>query len=75
MDNKTIQRKLNQLTKIANELDHAAREKYGDEGKLFYESHGVFHVMAHDRHCIETLRQEGVRFSSNGICLAECGSW
>jgi hypothetical protein len=75
MDDKTIQRKLNQLTKIVNELADEAQHRYGEESSIYYEAEGQFHVMAHDRDGININRQDGVRFSSDGVSRADCGGW
>jgi hypothetical protein len=75
MHDKTVQRKLNQLTKIVNELADEARDRYGEEATIFYEAEGQFHVMAHDREGLSCNRQDGVRFSSNGVTRADCGGW
>jgi hypothetical protein len=75
MNDATIQRKLNQLVKIANELHTEAVRRYGDEASVFYEAEGTFHMMAHDRDGVGYNRQDGVRFSSEGYCLADCGAW
>ena len=76
MDDKTVQRKLNQLTKIINELADEAESTYGQEASIFYEAEGQFHMMAHDRMGLGYNRQDGVRFSSNGCAIsADCGGW
>lgn len=64
MDDKTIQRKLNQLEKIVNELADEAVRRYGPDAVIFYEADGQFHMMAHDSG--EVKRQDGIRFSSQG---------
>jgi len=77
MDDKTIQRKLNQLRKIANELSDEARVRYGSEGMLFFEAEGTFHLMDGDADPYKggVERQKHVRFSSHGFCKMGCGAW
>ncbi len=43
MTDEQVQRKLNQLVKIANELDAEAKARYGDPGNLFFEAEGTFY--------------------------------
>lgn len=76
MDDITIQRKLNQLRKIANELDTEARERWQNPGAgLFYESEGSFHMMSGDADSGALDRQDFVEFTSSGSCRMGCGSW
>ncbi|MDQ2077505.1 hypothetical protein [Marinimicrobium sp. ABcell2] len=79
MDDKTVQRKLNQLVKIANELDQEATRRYGRDAKLFYEAEGQFHLMAGDDSPSQgssiSSRQQHVAFSSDGVCNMDCGAW
>lgn len=76
MDDKTLQKKLNQLARLAEELRKEATLRYGPEGSLFYESEGTFHIMdgdVDDGHAAE--RKEHVRFSSETFCCMGCGAW
>lgn len=75
MTDEQVQKKLNQLTKIANDLAGEAKRRYGNEGILFFEAEGAFHLMAHDRDGVSCDRQEGIRFSSHGYCKMDCGAW
>ncbi|WGK63444.1 hypothetical protein QAO71_16875 (plasmid) [Halopseudomonas sp. SMJS2] len=75
MDDKTVQRKLDQLTKIANELHEEAQRRYGQEAQLFFEAEGSFHIMQRDADGPSRERQKGVMFSSNGYCSMNCGAW
>lgn len=75
MDDKTLQRKLNQLAKLAQELNEEAKRRYGDDGQLFYESEGTFHIMAGDEDAGAATRQEYIRFSSAPFCAMGTGSW
>ncbi len=74
MNDAQIQRKLNSLVRICNELDDEARRRYGNKGKLFYESDGSFHLMDSDD--MESIqRQKHVRFSSKIYCKLGAGAW
>lgn len=79
MSDSQIQTKLNQLTKIANELVSEAQSRYGDTGNLFFESGGTFHLMTGDApgdyEGGAAARQEHIRFSSAGYCRMSGGSW
>ena len=75
MTDETVQRKLNQLRKIANELVAEAHARYGDEGMLFYECEGSFHLMDGDENSGVLERQEHIQFSSTGVCRLGCGAW
>jgi hypothetical protein len=75
MTDDQVQKKLDQLKKIANELAEEAKRRYGNEGILFFEAEGTFHVMARDCDSVSLDRQEGIRFSSKGYCKMECGAW
>lgn len=75
MDDKTVQRKLDQLARIANELQEEAERRYGTKAMLFYESDSGFHFMSGDKPdgaCEE--RTSFVELSSRS-CRMECGSW
>lgn len=75
MTNEQVQRKLNQLVKIANELDAEAKRRYGDAGNLFYESDGAFHLMDGDEDRGVAARQAHVKLSSQGYCMLGGGAW
>ena len=77
MDDKTIQKKLNHMVKIANELEREAKKRWGTnaESGLFYESEGSFYVMSGDSDASASERQEFVKFSSHGFCNMGCGAW
>jgi hypothetical protein len=75
MTDDQVQRKLNQLTKIANELQDEAKRRYGAEALMFYEAEGVFIMMAHDCGGSSRDRRKGVRFFSHGYCQMGCGAW
>lgn len=77
MDDKTVQRKLNQLTRIANELVTEAKTRYGD-GQLFFEAEGTFHFMSGDedgRADRSSDRQKHIVASSGGYCEMDSGAW
>ena len=75
LTDRQIQAKLNQLVKIANELQSAAKQRYGEEAFLFYESEGGFHIMAGDSDSDNVIRQNFIRASSHGWCRMGCGAW
>ena len=75
MTDEQIQKKLNQLRKIANELGDEAKRRYGSEGNLFYEADGGFYLMAGDTDGSVLARQKYVRFSSEGYCTMGSGAW
>ena len=77
MDDKTVQRKLNQLRKISNEMVDEAKRRYGPEGMLFFEAEGTFHLMDGDADPSQSgvERQKHVRLSSDGFCRMGCGAW
>jgi hypothetical protein len=41
MTDAEVKRKLNQIAKLANELDAEAKRRYGREGFLFFEAGGL----------------------------------
>lgn len=75
MDDKTLQKKLNQLAKLANELDAEAKARYGAEGNLFFESEGQFHIMDGDSTSGASARTKHVQFSSEPYCTMGAGAW
>jgi hypothetical protein len=75
MTDKEVQKKLNQLTKIANELGKEAERRYGPDGNLFFESDGAFHLMDGDSHGGILDRQKHVRFTSDEYCTMGAGVW
>lgn len=74
MDDKTVQRKLDQLTKIANELHEEAQRRYGNDAQLFFESGGTFYIMTHDDGAVRD-RQDAVVMQSKSYCQMSCGIW
>lgn len=78
MNDKEVQRKLNQLCKIANELTEEAVRRYGNDALLFYEAEGTFHFMSYDKGADTdniSDRQNGVILSSSDHCLMDYGAW
>lgn len=74
MNDAQIQRKLNSLVRICNELVDESQRRYGTEGNLFFESDGSFHLMDGDEN--ESIyRQQHVRFSSTTYCKLGAGAW
>lgn len=76
MNDTEVQKKLNDLQRIANELAKEAKKRYGDNGRLFYEAEGQFHFMSHDDSVSGAAnRQSGVVMSSRGVTDMDCGAW
>lgn len=75
MTDQQVQRKLNQLVKICNELVDEAHRRYGRGGQLFYEAEGSFHFMDGDSETGLIERQDHVRLTSNGVCTLGAGAW
>jgi len=75
MNDKALQKKIDQLAKLAQELHEEAKRRYGTEAQLFYESAGSFHIMTNDDDASCRERQEHIRFTSNGFCAMGCGAW
>lgn len=70
-----MQRKLNQLVKIANELNEEAVRRYGPTASLFYESEGGFYIMTDDGDLPGNERQKFIVMSSAGVCNMGAGAW
>lgn len=75
MTDEKLQRKLNSLVRIANEVRIEATKRYGEGASLFYESSGTFHVLSNDSLGDIIERQSGIEFSSEKTCYMDCGSW
>lgn len=75
MTDAVLQRKLNQLVKLCNELDDEAKGRYGESGMLFFEADGSFHIMDGDEKEGVGGRQAHIRFSSDGYCRLGSGAW
>jgi hypothetical protein len=76
MSDKEVQKKLDQLTKIANELEDEAKRRYGPFGFLFFEADGSFHLMENDaENASPATRQEFIKFTSRGHCRMGAGAW
>ncbi len=76
MTDDQVQKKLDQLMRLANALDREAKKRHGTSGMLFFEADGSFHLMAGDSGggtCDE--RQRFIRFSSSGYCTMGAGAW
>lgn len=74
MTDAEMQRKLNQLVSLANELDTEAKRRHGQQGFLFYEAAGCFHIMDGDSDTF-ARRQDHVRASSSATCNMGAGAW
>ena len=78
MTDSQLQQKLNQLVKLCNELQDEAESRYGDQGSLFFEAGGTFHIMdgdEHEDHAGIEARQNHIRHSSDGYCRLGAGAW
>jgi hypothetical protein len=75
IDSKTLQRKLQQLVTLANELDAEAKKQFGAKGQLFYEADGTFHIMDGDPGDSAFERQKHIVMSSSGVCRMGAGAW
>lgn len=75
MDDKTLQKKLNQLAKLANELVEEAKARYGEDGNLFFESDGYFHLMDGDSSAGAGERRQHIQFTSEPYCTMGAGAW
>lgn len=70
MDDRTLQRKLDQMVRLGNELHREARRRYGDEALLFHEADGALYIMDRWRTShFEDLEppSEHVKHSANGF--------
>lgn len=75
MTDKQIQRKLDQLARLANELDIEARSRWPHpEASLFFEAEGHFYMMSGDVNESAGARQKFVEFSSP-LCTMGSGAW
>lgn len=74
MDDKTLQRKLDQLAKLANALDDEAKRRYGEQAMLFFEAAGSFHIMKGDSDGSMADRTAMAVFSSDYCCMG-AGAW
>lgn len=77
MTDKELQRKLNALADLANELDAEAKRRYGQAGMLFFEAGGNFHIMSGDAEPVPgrlSERQAFIQLSSNN-CAMGAGAW
>lgn len=75
MTDVTIQKKLDQLVKLSNELIEEAQKRYGQTGQLYYDAGGSFYLMSGD--CLGTgkQRQEYIKFHSEKMCNLGAGAW
>lgn len=73
MDDKTLQRKLNQFVKIGNELVKEAQLRY-PEGLVFHEAGGGVHVMDGDE-LASGQRQKHIQYTAQGFARWGAGAW
>jgi hypothetical protein len=75
MTDSQLQKKLNQLVKLTNEIDAEITSRHGADGFLFFESEGTFHVMDGDNNGGFSDRTDHIQMSSDGVSRLQCGSW
>lgn len=75
MKDSDVQAKLNQLTRIANELHEEVKRRYGATGELFFEAEGQFHFMKKHEGENAGERHKGIVLSSDGFAKMDCGAW
>ena len=78
LTDRQVQNKLNQLARLASELDTEARRRWGTEhpeAALFFEADGSFYMMAGDCGGPVTERQKFIRFTSATYCRMGAGAW
>jgi hypothetical protein len=75
LSRRQIQTKLNQLVRIANELDEEAKARWGESGFLFFEADGAFHMMSGDSDKGLKERTDHIQMSSDGYCKMGSGAW
>lgn len=76
MTDDQVQKKLDQLVTIANQLVDESKKRYGNQALLFYEAGGSFNIMKKDDSddCLDS-RQNDVVFTSTKYCTMDCGIW
>jgi len=75
MTDEQIQKKLDQIQKLANELDDEAKARYGHSGNIFLDAEGGIHMMDGDEDEGIYERQSHIKFSCKGICRMGAGAW
>lgn len=70
-----LQKKLDKLAALANEIDARVKILYGEQAFLFFESAGGFHVMTGDCDGIPNERLKHVAMSSTIYCGMGAGAW
>jgi hypothetical protein len=73
MDDKTLQRKLNQMVKLGNELDAEAKRRYGPDALLFHEGDGGLLIM--EKLTKNGSQNDNVRFSAIGFVRWGAGAF
>ncbi len=75
MTDNEIQRKLNQLVKIANDLSAEARNRWGEGSGLYY-ADGAFNLHDPSLHeGVGDMNPEAVHFRSLDLCRMDGGAW
>lgn len=75
MDDRTLQRKLNQFVKLGMELDAEAKRRYGEDGFLFHEADGNVVIMDGDTDDVSAERQKHIRHAAKGYAGWGSGAW
>jgi hypothetical protein len=75
MTDEQLQKKLNQLARLANELDDEAKRRHGSQGYLFFEADGSFHIMSGDSDGGASARQAFITLTSDIYCKMGAGCW
>ena len=70
-----LQRKLDHVVKLINELSLLARQEYGPEAHVFMEAGGCMNIMAGDCDGPGHERQKFVRHHSTKVCDLGIGAW
>jgi hypothetical protein len=75
VDDKTLQKKLNQMARLGTELNEEAVRRYGPGAGLFHEADGSLHIMSGDSGGSAPERQEFIEFTSSGVAIWGAGAW
>ena len=77
MEDTQLQRKLDQMLKLGNEIDQEAKRRYGEEGLLFHEADGSLLVMKRLKSDFgdQFDNNEQIMFSAKGVVEWGCGAF
>ena len=70
-----LQKKLDALATLANEIEARAKILYGEQAFLFFEAGGMFHVMTGDCGGTPDERQKYIAMTSTIYCGMGAGAW